>query len=272
MIYREQAPATAFAPFIERFWYFEPEAHDAEAFEHVIVPDGTASLCLIEPIPHIGAFISLTGPASQAVRVPVQRGLRYSGVRLRAGAIRAVLGLEAVRLVNRMMPLIEVVPDLGTTMMRACAGRGSLADFSDRFEAVAGPKLRPEAQDNVVCELARRMNISDGFTPLSEIMQGFDVGERQLRRRFQRETGLTPKVYSRLRRVRRACIDLAYGEKRHVAAISSDHGYADQPHFNRELKAVFGLSPHQLTDYLHQIRHFNVEGVRNVQATPSAAE
>ena len=87
---------------------------------------------------------------------------------------------------------------------------------------------------------------------------GSAVGERQLRRRFQRETGLSPKVFARLRRVRRACIDLAYRGPGNVATISADHGYADQPHFTRELKAVFGMSPLQLRAYLDQIRHFNL--------------
>ncbi|ESQ74625.1 helix-turn-helix transcriptional regulator [Asticcacaulis sp. AC402] len=275
MIFREQAPSPEFSAVIERFWFFEPEAHDPESYEHIIVPEGTAGLCLIEPIPQIGAFISLTGPAATAVRVPIQRGLRYFGVRLCTGAVRAVLGLKAETLTNGMFYLLDAVPVLGAEMMAACCGASSLADFAGRFEAVGRRHVQPDQLDPAVCEVVRRIHSGDGFTPLAEIMAGFDVGERQLRRRFLKETGLTPKVYARLRRVRRACIDLAYGHSKQVAAVSYDHGYADQPHFTRELKAVFGLSPHQLMDYLHQIRLFNVEDVehvRNLQARRNAAE
>ncbi|ESQ88169.1 hypothetical protein ABAC460_16035 [Asticcacaulis sp. AC460] len=275
MIFREQAPSPEFAAAIDRFWYFEPEPSDPESYEHIIVPEGTAGLCLIEPIPQIGAFISLTGPASTAVRVPVQRGLRYWGVRLCTGAVRAVLGLEAEALVNRMAFLTEAVPALGAEMMTTCRDASSLAEFAARFEAVVRSHVQPDRLDPAVAEMVGRMHAGDGFTPLADIMAGFDVGERQLRRRFLKETGLTPKVYARLRRVRRAVVDLAYERPKQVAAVSYDHGYADQPHFTRELKAVFDLSPHQLSSYLHQIRLFNVqevEDVRNLQAGRNAAE
>ncbi|EGF89802.1 araC family transcriptional regulator [Asticcacaulis biprosthecium C19] len=275
MIFREQAPSSDLAAVIDRFWYFEPEAIDPESYEHVIVPEGTAGLCLIEPIPQIGAFISLTGPAERAVRVPVQRGLRYWGLRLRTGAIRAVLGLEAETLTNGMVYLLAAVPVLGAEMMAACCGASSLTDFAARFEAVARRHVQPDRLDSTVCEMVRRIHSGDGFTPLAEIVTGFDIGERQLRRRFLKETGLTPKIYARLRRVRRAVLDLAYERPKQVAAVSYDHGYADQPHFTRELKAVFDLSPHQLSAYLHQIRLFNVrdvDDVRNLQAGRNAAE
>lgn len=257
MHYEELAATGDFAPFVERYWRFASDAHDPEHYEHVIVPDGTASVVLVEP-PQGDGFMTITGPSSQAVRVPVVRGWHYTGARLRAGVVRAFLGVEPETLTDRLGYLAECLPEIAPVLLQTCGHAPDLAAFIAGFEAVMAPQCRAEGVDTAVVEMARRFNASDGFTPLKHIMSGFSVGERQLRRRFLRETGLTPKVYSRLRRVRRACIDMAYQRPGEGAAISADHGYADQPHFSRELKAVFNMSPRALNAYLYQIRHFNV--------------
>jgi AraC-like DNA-binding protein len=257
MKYEERAPSSDFAPFIERFWAFETDADDPESYEHVIVPDGTANIAVIEPVPG-GPFVSVAGPSPVAVRVPVQRGLTYRGVRIRAGGWRAVLGSEVVGLVGQKMPMMVLSPDLGAAIRSACGGADSLSHFALGFEASLCGHFDEGLLDAEVCALAQKLIDSDGFVAMTELMAGSAVGERQLRRRFQRETGLSPKVFGRLRRVRRACIDLAYQRPGNVATISADHGYADQPHFTRELKAVFGMSPVQLRAYLDQIRHFNL--------------
>jgi AraC-like DNA-binding protein len=257
MIYEEFSPSADLAPFIERFWAFETDAGDPESYEHVIVPDGTANIAVIEPMPG-GAFVSVAGPSPVAVRVPVQRGLKYRGVRIRPGAWRAVLGQDVAGLVDKKMPLAMLAPDLAAAVKAACSDCGDIRQFAKGFEAVIAGGINVALLDTEVCDLAQKLVDSDGFASMSEIMASSQTGERQLRRRFQRETGLSPKVFARLRRVRRACIDLAYQRPGSVATISADHGYADQPHFTRELKAVYGLSPRQLRAYLDQIRHFNL--------------
>jgi AraC-like DNA-binding protein len=257
MKYEERAPSPDFAPFIERFWAFETDAGDPDNYEHVIVPDGTANIAVIEPMPG-GPFVSVAGPSPVAVRVPVQRGLTYLGARIRAGAWRAVLKQEVAGLVGEKRPLAMLAPHLAAAIGAMCGGCRDIAGFADGFEKAIAGHIDPSQRDPEVCGLAQRLADCDGFASLADIMASGAIGERQLRRRFQRETGMSPKVFARLRRVRRACIDLAYQRPGKVAAISADHGYADQPHFSRELKAVFGLSPRQLRTYLDQIRHFNL--------------
>lgn len=254
MRYEERPPSPEYAPYIERFWRFSVDDHDRPTFEHVIVPDGTISLAVIV-LPSGEAFLNLVGPSAQAIRTEVHRGVRYFGARFHAGAFRALTRCEAATLAERVLPLAMVSPDW-TEAMQACVGAGDLPDFAARFEQAAQPWLRIAGpRDEAVCELARRLIAADGEGPLP--VQGLGVSERHLRRRFVREAGLSPKLFSRLRRVRRACIDLVLHAQA-KAAVSADHGYADQPHFTRELKAVFGLSPEILKQYLDQIRHIDV--------------
>ncbi len=255
MIYEEVAPSPAFAPYIERFWAFSLEAHDPSSLDHVIVPDGTASLSITEPT-GVAAIISLTGPALVAVHIVAHRGASYRGVRIRAGALRAFLGLDAVAVAGRRLILADLLPDLAGAMAARCTDLSSLSAFTAAFESlVPVPLIAPDA---AVCGLADALIASDGAVALHDIMDGFGVGARQLRRRFVTETGLTPKAFSRLRRVRRACVDMIHRPDEGMAGISLDHGYADQPHLSRDVKAVFNMSPQMLTTYLRQISHLNL--------------
>lgn len=270
MIYEESAPSPAFAPFVERYWAFSLEGADPDRIDHIIVPDGTTTLSLTQQS-NGGWAMNLAGPSVVARRIVVERGARYCGVRFRAGAVPAFLGIKMAPMVEQRFPVNMVVPDL-MAELHACPQVHGMSEFIEAFETGARARAARSVQlDTAVCALVQILADNDGSVPLGTVMADFEVGARQLRRRFVTQTGLTPKTYSRLRRVRRACVDLVELARGQVAAVSFDHGFADQPHFSREIRAVFDMSPQLIQAYLQQIRHHNVEAraddVRFVQAS-----
>ena len=105
----------------------------------------------------------------------------------------------------------------------------SLAEFSGRTERMlAESGHHTDLLDAAVQKLVAILVKSEGEEPLGALLESFGLSERQLRRRFVSEVGLTPKAFSRLRRVRRACADLLQNAPLGIAAISYDHGYSDQ--------------------------------------------
>ena len=62
---------------------------------------------------------------------------------------------------------------------------------------------------------------------------------------FAEEVGVRPKLYLRLLRFNRV-LERVFGAS-HVdwAEVAYLHGYADQPHFNREFREFSGLTPSQ---------------------------
>jgi transcriptional regulator GlxA family with amidase domain len=67
------------------------------------------------------------------------------------------------------------------------------------------------------------------------------VDRRNLELRFQRQVGLSPGTVARIARVQRAVGMLS----RHAGLprTAAECGYADQPHFTREIRAMAGLTP-----------------------------
>ncbi len=253
MRYEESPPSSELQPFIESFWAFDIPV-GGEARPHVIVPDGTLSISITD----LGAswHVRLVGPHTQARRVDVHPGAVYRGVRFRAGAVKAVLGAEPGQWLDTVVPLVEVRPSLAAALAADYRREAGLAGFRAQVEAT----LTPDAAglDDEVVGLVDAIAATEGEARLMDLMKGRPLGPRQLRRRFITATALAPKTYARLRRVRRACIGLAALPAGELAGLSIDAGYADQPHFSREMREVFGMSAHMLHTYLRQIAHYNV--------------
>ena len=69
--------------------------------------------------------------------------------------------------------------------------------------------------------------------------------QRHFQRRSQQLIGMPPGEVERLLRLERALLDLR-DQRRPVADTAAAHGYSDQPHFNREVKAAYQQTPSAL--------------------------
>jgi AraC-like DNA-binding protein len=65
------------------------------------------------------------------------------------------------------------------------------------------------------------------------------ISERQLRRRFERTVGYSPRMLARVLRLQRF-LSVARGSD-DLARIAADAGYADQPHLTRDCARLAGL-------------------------------
>jgi AraC-like DNA-binding protein len=139
---------------------------------------------------------------------------------------------------------------------------GSVPDFEVVCETMAEVLRRWQTGsgeiDWMVQSLVERM-IQDPGAEIRDLVQGMDVGYRQILRRFEKETGLKPKEFMRLRRVRAACLRaLESKEAVDWADVSATIGFSDQPHLSRELRWAFGWPPRLVMEYLKQIEHRDV--------------
>ncbi len=219
------------------------------------------------------AVISLSGPLEVAAGVgdgsPVARfggvagGLmsrsvaihhdgRQEGVQVSLTPLgaRAVYGVPAAALADRLVPLDELLGSLGGELadrLRAAptwaarfavldelllraVGRGAGGDPADR--------VRPE-----VAEAWRRLVAARGRVQVGAVAGELGWSRRYLTERFRGELGLSPKTFARVLRFEHAH-DLATARDplpwSEVATVS---GYADQAHLVREWSAFTGRSP-----------------------------
>jgi transcriptional regulator GlxA family with amidase domain len=88
------------------------------------------------------------------------------------------------------------------------------------------------------------LRLHSGFSRVSELARAVDLGERQLERLFDAKVGLSPKALAKVLRFQSF---LAHAhEPRPTADLALAHGYTDQSHLARDLRALTDLTPAEL--------------------------
>jgi AraC-like DNA-binding protein len=103
----------------------------------------------------------------------------------------------------------------------------------------------------------QRLLRTDGAVPVAELADEVGWSRRHLAARFREHVGLPPKALGRILRFERAAERLRGGADLADAAL--DSGYYDQAHFNRDFKALAGVTP---TEY-------RVTSVQDIQSVPA---
>lgn len=259
MIYEEFDPSPALRPWIANYWRFEVEARDPDAFEHVIVPDGTLSISFMLTTNGPISPALFAGPSRQAHRVPVQRGVSYFGLRLQPAATGPLLKLDATVVRDRIGLLASVAPEIAEQLDSLVQKNAEGAAYLSVLEqAVQQLVLKASSPDAAIVTAVGQLLSTHGSASVSRIAAQVGLSARQFRRKFLSHVGLSPKEFGRLRRIRHACILMLAKQEAELAGLSHDGGYADQPHLTREFRGIFGSSPRLVEAYLRRIEHIDV--------------
>jgi AraC-like DNA-binding protein len=190
-----------------------------------------------------GALVS--GPRDAALPLE-ETGWRHGvAIGLTPDGVRAVLGLPMCELTGALAPLADL---LGSRAGELASRLEAAPGWASRFAALDDLLtvwLRPERQpDTVAARGWRRLQAARGGITIAGLAAELSVGRRRLETGFAREIGQTPKTVARIARFQDAVRVLAAPKGTFGAAVAC--GYADQPHFDREIRAMAGITPTEL--------------------------
>jgi methylphosphotriester-DNA--protein-cysteine methyltransferase len=131
----------------------------------------------------------------------------------------------------------------GATELVAGAGCAQEA-AAHLLRAVSERLADATTPDPVVAEGVRRLMRGER-AGVASMASSLFISERQLRRRFEAATGLTPTTLHRILRFQRF-LALAWASRRtstQIGRLAVEAGYADQAHLNQEAARLEGRSP-----------------------------
>ncbi|PZW00311.1 AraC-type DNA-binding protein [Micromonospora phaseoli] len=205
----------------------------ARAMPTRVLPDGCLDLLWSSR-----AGLLVAGPDRTAFLSASVPGERWVGLRLPPGVGPAVLGVPAVEVRDRRVPLGDL--------------------WGDRAVGVLADRAATEAEAVLVEVAARRLRAAGGPDPLgawvaAALAAGATVAAtaaevgldlRALLRRSRHLFGYGPKTLARILRLRRALALARTGVP--LAEVAYRAGYADQAHLTRDTRALTGLPPTSL--------------------------
>ena len=105
--------------------------------------------------------------------------------------------------------------------------------------------LRPERADTTVLCAIHHILRTEGRVRISEVSAALALSPRQLERRFDAATGLSPKALAGLMRYQLLWQDMALTPRFNALDAVARFGYADQAHLLNDFRHRHGMSPRE---------------------------
>ncbi|PZF98092.1 helix-turn-helix transcriptional regulator [Micromonospora deserti] len=195
-----------------------------------VLPDGCVDLLwssrsgLLVAGPDRTAHLSGGGPEE-----------RWVGLRLPPGTGPAVLGVPAVELRDRRVPLADL---WGDSAVAGLAERAGSAPATVLREVAAGRLRASGGPDPLGVRVATVLAVGATVTAAAAAV-GLDP--RALHRRSRHLFGYGPKTLARILRMQRALALARAGTP--LAEVAASCGYADQAHLTRDVRDLAGVPP-----------------------------
>lgn len=231
------APEGAERPLVVHFWVPEWQIEPGRVSRQHLIGYPASNL-VVSPA---GAVVS--GPTTRRSHRDLEGSGWAVGAMLRPAAVEAVVGdPAAVRDAEAPLEAPELVAAVAAAMR---------ADAPDRIPSacrVLGAWIvervgEPSAEALLANELARVIGDDPEVLQLADVAARLRVSERTVTRLARRFVGMTPAAMIRRRRLQEAAEQLRADPRIPLAEIAARHGYADQSHLSREVRAVLGLTP-----------------------------
>jgi AraC-like DNA-binding protein len=211
----------------------------ADAFTHV--PD-TATQLVVRVEDDGRRDTLVVGPRTRASYHADADRRVVSCVRMRLGpgAARPLLGVPAVDLVGRVVPLRELPSGTARHLARELV-EWEQEELAARL-ADALPSPGDSTRDRLLRAAVDALSTHRDRTPapVKDVARELAVSERQLRNLFAEGVGLSPKHYARIHRVRHV---LTHATTAPWAELAAATGYYDQSHMTADFRTLMGVPP-----------------------------
>ena len=194
---------------------------------------------------HRSRGIALSGPSTSHFAIDAVQ-TKIMGVQFKAGGAHPFFGPSARVLCNEHVALEDIWGAAAGRLHHQLVEAASVdAKFRVLFEAMIARMCRPLQRHPAVALALARFDCAPHVARVGVVAAESGLSRRRFIEVFVEEIGFTPKLYLRLQRFNRI-LHRVYGARAvDWSEIAYLHGYADQPHFNREFREFSGLTPSQ---------------------------
>ena len=254
--YRKILPCRELRPYIAFYWLLEREADDVCEQDEIsvrVIPDGCIDVVFVldETVDEKAVDISQGRSFITLKDIPriklFGKGIRRLGIRFFPGGAFPFLKNPLADFRWRCESLQTAWGRSAIELEEELMGADTLTKKIHHLERRLIRVLR---EDNVkqpfIADLLTVIYERKGNLKTDDLAGIAAESPRNLRRKFEKWVGLSPKAFCRIVRFRSAMDELLSGIENDAAEVALDYGYYDQSHFSNEFKNFYGLTPYQV--------------------------
>jgi len=241
---REYLPSKHLQPYISRYWIMRSKIDLEEPILHRVIPDGCSDIIFDLNGHSYREVGSIVGTMTKPIFAKLKGRVNYIAIRFSPGGFLHFFDIAMYNFTDQIIPL-EIISgkEERNLIEQLCLGN-HIENQRRLLERHLENLLRtndrsdPVAKNAIYNILANKGNIT-----ISELAKIVDISKRQLRRKFERWIGVSPKAFCRIIRFQSILRMLHHEPKCNWLAIALDGGYYDQSHFIHEFSSYYGLNP-----------------------------
>lgn len=236
-----RVPPPPLSSCVELLWYAAGWKPTHARERHM--PDGSAGIIIVLGTGAAArAEASLAaGARSEAIFLDTSRSTTVIGVHFKRGGAGPFLDVPLSELTNTHAPLGDVAgpASLRDRILEAGEPEGRL-DVLQQW--LMQRLLRRPERDPAIAWAVRQFE-HQPHVRISAVADQIGRSSRWFVERFNAEVGLTPKVFSRVRRFQQALRHMHAGAAVDLADLALSTGYFDQAHFTHDFRSIAGITP-----------------------------
>ena len=255
MLGRVYRPGLPLGEFVDCLWYFD--AYEANHARERALPTGTVELVINLKAERFRilrddrdseglAFREsvVCGPQSGYFVLDTTKPSTVIGAHFLPGGAAAVLGARADELTDRHVGLEDIWGAQAGSLRERLLEAGSPEKMFAVLERLLISRMRQSLAAHPAAAYAlQHLTGAPEISRIGQVQLRTGYSPKRFIELFRNAVGLTPKVYSRIRRFQLVLDRLAKGDRIEWAEVALDGGYCDQSHLNREFLRFAGVTP-----------------------------
>lgn len=239
--YTELLPHAGLTDFIYCYWQLKTSTPLTEPFYYRVVADGCIDIFFDARNPSENFVM---GFSTTYTEFPLANQFNYTGIRFLPASFPRLFHVNASELTNRFENLKDVLPLLSHKLYEISASKLLFHDQAQLFDqyflnVISKSDLPVDGRLFNAIDLILK---SHGTLNVETDLQT-GISPRQLRRLFNFYVGDSPKTFCKVVRFQNILNAKPSTESLRKNKLFYDMGYYDQPHFVKEFKTMYGLTP-----------------------------
>ena len=234
-------PAAQLAAYIYYYWWLDVAPGDTKL---EVIPDNAIDLVMSPDIPN---FSILYLPASEKFSIPLSGPVTYLGICFRASSANEFFNINKAKM-HSCMPGTNTTDILSiNTLVKDVQEIKQAEQMASVLDALLSSRLKEQptnvsdTSDLNIDKALAAMQASVGTQGMETIASHFDLSDRQFRRIMGSLFGYGPKKIQRVMRLQASLKEIFTAD-----ALNIEHGFYDEAHKIKEIRALTGLTPGQI--------------------------